>query len=125
MTRILSIEPELGTAFAGLLARRLFRSSKRMSTSIVYPLEYNLLQALLARLHGHERIGPIEDAMEYNPDIRPLLRKELAEYLGHSERHINRILHELVHERIVTVDGQVILGVDKTGAMKRLLELEE
>lgn len=125
MARMLRVEPGLGEAFAGLIARRLYRSSRRMSTSIAYPLEYNLLQALLARLDGHQPLGLIEDAMDYSLDLRPLTRKDLAEYLGHSERHINRVLRALAEEGIVSLDSQMIHAVEKERASQRLLELED
>lgn len=118
----LAREPRLGAAFAALLARRLLKASQRMSSGLGYPLEYALLEAALAKLAAG---GPtaIEDAM--GPDARgPLLKRDLASYLGLSERHVSRLVKALAARGILRLDKGAVVGVDQTAARRRLDELE-
>lgn len=122
MGLVLEREPRLGPAFASLLARRLLRASQRMSSGLGYPLEHALLEASLAKLAPG---GPkaIEDAM--GPDARgPLLKRDLASYLGLTERHVSRLLKALAARGILRLDKGTVLGIDERAARRRLEELE-
>lgn len=122
MGLVLEREPRLGAAFASLLARRLLKASQRMSSGLGYPLEHALLEAALAKLAAG---GPsaIEDAM--GPDARgPLLKRDLASYLGLSERHASRLVKALGARGILRLEKGAVVGIDEKAARRRLLELE-
>lgn len=122
MGSALAREPRLGAAFASLMARRLLKASQRMSSGLGYPLEHALLEAALAKLSAG---GPkaIEDAM--GPDARgPLLKRDLASYLGLSERHVSRLVKALAARGILRLDTGAVIGVDERAARRRIEELE-
>ena len=93
-----------------------------MSSGLGYPLEHALLEAALAKLSAG---GPkaIEDAM--GPDARgPLLKRDLASYLGLSERHVSRLVKALAARGILRLDTGAVIGVDERAARRRIEELE-
>jgi CRP-like cAMP-binding protein len=109
---MVAVDPAFSMSLARVLAVRLYRSSQRLSAGIAYPLEYSLLKAVLARLDAPD-------------DGRPLSKRDLAEYLGHTERHVNRILKSLEASGTLTiVEGNVAL-LSIESARRRMTELEE
>lgn len=111
LDRMVRLDYRLPLAFARILAQRLHRSSQRLAAGLAYPLEYCLLKALLGRLDS--------------PDAeRPILRRELAGYLGHTERHVNRLLRALEAAGIVLAEGSVVALASPEAARARLLALE-
>ena len=104
MSRLLKVSAGLGSAFAGVLASRLKRSSLRMQTALVFPLEYNLLKAIITRFDS-----PFIEGSAIH-------KSELAEYLGGTERHLNRILRELAEQGVITLSGANITAVNKSKA---------
>ncbi|MBU0927985.1 MAG: Crp/Fnr family transcriptional regulator [Spirochaetes bacterium] len=112
LDRMVAADSRLPLAFARVLAVRLYRSSRRLSEGIAYPLEYSLLKAVFARLDAPD-------------DGRPLSKRDLAEYLGHTERHVNRLLRSLEEAGALSVrDGSVAIG-DEAIARRRMERLEE
>jgi|GEM_PF-1040815 len=75
---------------------RLQKISARAAMHLIYPLEYSVLKY-------------IKDAVHASP-VKTLLvsKKELAEYLGTSQRSINRILKKLQEQEILSVSGNEI-----------------
>ncbi|PKL24415.1 MAG: hypothetical protein CVV47_08160 [Spirochaetae bacterium HGW-Spirochaetae-3] len=112
LDRMVAADYRLPLAFARVLAVRLYRSSQRLSVGVAYPLEYCLLKAVLARLDAPD-------------DGRPLSKRDLAGYLGHTERHVNRLLRDLEYAGILSVDGGVVSVADPVLVRRRLDELEE
>jgi len=111
LDRMVRLDYRLPLAFARILAQRLHRSSQRLTAGLAYPLEYCLLKALLGRLDS--------------PDAsRPILRRELAGYLGHTERHVNRLLRSLEAAGVVSAAGAVVALADPEAARARLADLE-
>jgi len=111
LDRMVAADHRLPLAFARLLAVRLYRSSQRLSVGVAYPLEYCLLKAVLARLDA--------------PDgIRPLSKRDLAGYLGHTERHVNRLLRDLESAGVLSVDDGVVSIADPVLVRRRLDDFE-
>lgn len=79
--QLLEQEPRLGLALARTMARRYHRDFQRTSLRITHRLAHSVLRICLSLM---ERPG------------QPRLRKrDLADYLATSERHLNRVLKEL------------------------------
>jgi CRP/FNR family putative post-exponential-phase nitrogen-starvation transcriptional regulator len=76
-------EPRLAVALATTMARRYHREVARSSERIAYPVAYNVLRICLARMRDHG-----------DPRIQ-FPKHDLAEYLGTSARHLNRVLKTL------------------------------
>jgi CRP-like cAMP-binding protein len=104
-------DPAFAMSLARVLAERLYRSSLRLSAGLAYPLEYSLLKAVLARLDSPD-------------DARPLSKRELVEYLGHTERHVNRLLRSLEDAGVLSVDEGSVAVVDARLARRRMERLE-
>ncbi len=104
-------DPALAIALAGILASRLFRSSERMSAAMVYPLEYNLLKALSLRMNAS------------TTGVACLSKHDLADYLGHTERHLNRLLKSLAEKGIAATERGMVRLVDARKAHARMAEL--
>ena len=112
LDRMVAVDPAFSMSLARVLAVRLYRSSQRLSAGMAYPLEYNLLKAVLARLDSPD-------------EGRPLPKRDLVEYLGHTERHVNRILKSLeAAGALAIVQGNVAL-ISIDSARRRMTELEE
>jgi len=109
---MVAADAALPLALARVLAVRLYRSSQRLSAGIAYPLEYSLLKAVIARLDAPD-------------DGRPLSKRDLAEYLGHTERHVNRILRSLEAGGILAVEDGLVAVLAPDLARRRMAELEE
>jgi CRP-like cAMP-binding protein len=93
LDRLLEQEPALCRGLATILAQRYYRDFRRSSDRITYPIAYNVLRICLALLTGPEKRLP---------------KRDLAEYLGTSERHLNRVLKELSAQGAVeTGPGEV------------------
>lgn len=112
LDRMVAADYRLPLAFARLLAVRLYRSSQRLSVGVAYPLEYCLLKAVQARLDSPD-------------DARPLSKRDLAGYLGHTERHVNRLLRDLEAVGALAVDDGVVSIADPVLVRRRLDEFEE
>jgi CRP-like cAMP-binding protein len=81
---LLAKEPRLAIALATTMARRYHRDVARSSERVAYPVAYNVLRICLARMRD-----------QGDSSIR-LPKRDLAEYLGTSGRHLNRVLKTLV-----------------------------
>lgn len=81
---LLAKEPRLAIALATTMARRYHHDIARSAARIAYPVADNALRICLAHMrdHGDARIQ--------------LSKHDLAEYLGTSVRHLNRVLKQLV-----------------------------
>lgn len=93
---LLAREPRLAIALATTMARRYHRDVARSAEQIAYPVAYNVLRICLARMreHGDARIG--------------LPKHDLADYLGTSVRHLNRVLKSLAGRGAIELGpGQV------------------
>jgi len=75
---------------------RLQKISARAAMHLIYPLEYSVLKYIKDAVHASS--------------VKTLLmsKKELAEYLGTSQRSINRILKKLQEQEILSVSGNEI-----------------
>ncbi|HET7501741.1 MAG TPA: Crp/Fnr family transcriptional regulator [Kofleriaceae bacterium] len=93
---LLATEPRLAIALATTMARRYYRDVERSSARISYPVAHNVLQICLA--HAAERGDPC---------IR-LRKQDLAEHVGTSGRHLNRVLKQLaIRGAIEVAPGEV------------------
>lgn len=80
---LLAKEPRLAIALATTMARRYHHHVARSSQQIAYPVADNALRICLAHMRDHG-----------DPRIQ-LSKHDLAEYLGTSVRHLNRVLRQL------------------------------
>jgi CRP-like cAMP-binding protein len=103
---LLAGEPRLAIALATTMARRYHRDVARSSERISYPVVYNVLRICLARAH---------DAGD--PRIQ-LSKHDLAEYLGTSGRHLNRVLKELAGRGAIELAPGKIRRVDPAVARR-------
>lgn len=81
---LLAKEPRLAIALATMMARRYHGDVARSSERTAYPVAHNVLRICLARMRDRG-----------DPAIQ-LPKQDLAEYLGTSVRHLNRVLKALV-----------------------------
>lgn len=81
---LLAKEPGLAIALATTMARRYHAEVARSSERITYPVAHNVLRICLAHMRDRG-----------DPSIQ-LPKQDLAEYLGTSLRHLNRVLKALV-----------------------------
>jgi CRP-like cAMP-binding protein len=81
---LLAKEPRLALGLATTMARRYHRDVARSSERIAYPVAHNVLRICLARMRDQS------DAQIELP------KRDLAEHLGTSGRHLNRVLKALV-----------------------------
>ena len=89
--------------FGRILAEHLRENAERLSRRAAYPVEYNALVAVLSRL-GVDR---------------SLSKADLAEYLGVSARHADRVLARLSAEGAIRVDKGGVSAADE-GIARRL-----
>ena len=107
LQRLLDQEPRLGLALARTMARRYHRDFLRSSQRITHRLAHSVLRICLSLM---DRPG------------QPRLRKrDLADYLATSERHLNRVLKELEAQgALETAPGEIrVLHLE---VARRLLE---
>jgi CRP-like cAMP-binding protein len=94
---LLAREPGLAIGLATTMARRYHDELARMAERITYPVAHNVLRICLAHMrdHGDPRIA--------------LPKRDLAEYLGTSARHLNRVLKQLAGRGAIELaPGQVL-----------------
>ncbi len=113
METALQVSPSLCIALARVLAVRLRRSSLRVNAHLLFSLEYNLVKTVLTRF---------DSAL---PEKRTILRSELAEYLGGTERHLNRVLKGLAVKGILALSGPRIECVDAVKGRALLCDYEK
>ncbi|HMG55893.1 MAG TPA: Crp/Fnr family transcriptional regulator [Kofleriaceae bacterium] len=106
---LLAKEPRLAIALATTMARRYHRSVARSSERISYPVADNVLLICLAHMRDHG-----------DPRIQ-LPKHDLAEYLGTSGRHLNRVLKQLAARGAIELAPGQIRSVDP-GVARRLVD---
>jgi len=101
---LLAKQPGLAIGLATIMARRYHGDVARSSERIAYPVAYNVLRICLARMrdHGGPRIA--------------LPKHDLAEYLGTSVRHLNRVLKELAGRGAIELAAGQVRSVDASVA---------
>jgi CRP-like cAMP-binding protein len=97
---LLRKEPQLAIALATTMARRYHRDVERSSERISYPLADNVLRICLSHMRD-----------QGDPRIR-LPKHDLAEYLGTSGRHLNRVLKKLAGRGAIELAPGQIRSVD-------------
>lgn len=110
---LLAKEPRLAIALATTMARRYHQEVARSSQRIAYPVADNALRICLAHMRD-----------QADPRIQ-LSKHDLAEYLGTSVRHLNRVLKqlagrgaiELAPGKIRSVNPDVARRIVDDGAM--------
>ncbi|MBU0956210.1 MAG: Crp/Fnr family transcriptional regulator [Spirochaetes bacterium] len=121
LQRMLAAVPDLFMVLGRRMARRLETATQRLSSSIIYPLEYNLLKAIMVNLQLQKN-GTMAGSTESETLL--VQRRDLCDYLGHTERHISRGLKELAARNIVHNDHGKIILLDEAAARRRMAELE-
>ena len=107
LQQLLEQDPRLGLALARTMAQRYHRDFQRNSSRITHRLAYSVLRICLSLM---ERPG------------QPRLRKrDLADYLATSERHLNRVLKEL-EERGALETGPGEIRAVHVEVARRLME---
>jgi CRP/FNR family putative post-exponential-phase nitrogen-starvation transcriptional regulator len=106
---LLANEPRLAIALATTMARRYHRDVARSSERVAYPVADNVLRICLARMREHE-----------DPRIQ-LPKHDLAEYLGTSVRHLNRVLKQLVGRGAIELAPGQIRSVNP-GVARRIVD---
>jgi CRP-like cAMP-binding protein len=106
---LLAKEPRLAIALATTMARRYHRDVARSSDRISYPVADNVLRICLARMRDHG-----------DPRIR-LPKQDLAEYLGTSGRHLNRVLKQLAGRGAIELAPGQIRSINPSVA-RRLVD---
>jgi CRP-like cAMP-binding protein len=106
---LLANEPRLAIALATTMARRYHREVARSSERIAYPVADNVLRICLARMRDHG-----------DPRIE-LPKRDLAEYLGTSGRHLNRVLKQLVGRGAIELSPGQIRSINP-GVAQRLVD---
>jgi len=106
---VLANEPGLALALAAIMARRYHHEVARAAERIAYPVAYNVLLICLARVHEHG-----------DRRIR-LAKRDLAEYLGTSGRHLNRVLKQLERQGALALAPGQVLSVDP-GVARRIVD---
>jgi len=109
---LLAKEPQLAIALATTMARRYHCDVARSAERIAYPVDHNVLRICLAHMRDRS-----------DPQIR-LSKHDLAEYLGTSARHLNRVLKKLVARgaielapgQVRSIDPDVARGIVDDGA---------
>ncbi len=107
---LLAKEPRLAIALATTMARRYHRAVARSSERIAYPVADNVLRICLARMRDHG-----------DPQIQ-LTKHDLAEYLGTSVRHLNRVLKQLVGRGAIELSPGRIRSVNPVVARRMVDE---
>jgi CRP-like cAMP-binding protein len=110
---LLEKEPRLAIALATTMARRYHHDVARSAEQIAYPVAHNALRICLAHMRDHG-----------DPRIQ-LSKHDLAEYLGTSVRHLNRVLKQLASRgaielapgQIRSVNADVAWRIVDDGAM--------
>lgn len=103
---LLGKEPRLAIALATTMAKRYHREVARSSERISYPVADNVLRICLARMRD-----------QGDPRIQ-LPKHDLAEYLGTSARHLNRVLKNLVARGAIELAPGQIRSVDPAVALR-------
>jgi len=108
---LLAKEPRLAIELATTMARRYRRDVARSSERIAYPVAHNVLRICLARMRDQS------DAQIELP------KRDLAEHLGTSGRHLNRVLKALVARGAIELAPGQIRSVHERVA-RRIVEDE-
>jgi CRP-like cAMP-binding protein len=106
---LLANEPRLAIALATTMARRYHRDVARSSERVAYPVAYNVLRICLARMRDHG------DAQIQLP------KRDLADYLGTSGRHLNRVLKALAASGAIELSPGEIRSVSP-GIARRIVD---
>jgi CRP-like cAMP-binding protein len=103
---LLATDPQIAIGLATTMARRYHGDVARSSERITYPIAYNVLRICLARVrdHGDARIR--------------LSKHDLAEYLGTSARHLNRVLKELMNRGALELAPGQVRSIDPAVARR-------
>jgi CRP/FNR family cyclic AMP-dependent transcriptional regulator len=107
---VIAKEPRLAVALATTMARRYHRDVERSSARISYPIAHNVLRICLAR--AVERGGPCIQ----------LRKHDLAEHVGTSGRHLNRVLKELASRGAIDVAPGEVRAVHVEVARRIVME---
>lgn len=103
---LLAREPRLAAGLATTMARRYHRDVARSAEQIAYPVAYNVLRICLAH-------------MREQGDARIQLPKgDLADYLGTSVRHLNRVLKSLVGRGAIQLAPGHVDRIDPAAARR-------
>jgi CRP-like cAMP-binding protein len=108
---LLAKEPRLALGLARTMARRYRSDVARSSERIAYPVAHNVLRICLARMRDQS------DAQIELP------KRDLAEHLGTSGRHLNRVLKALVARGAIELAPGQIRSVN-AGVAQRIVEDE-
>jgi len=97
---LLDKEPQLAIALATTMARRYHHDVARSAEQIAYPVASNALRICLAHMRdrGDARIR--------------LSKHDLAEYLGTSVRHLNRVLKQLAGRGAIELAPGQVRSID-------------
>jgi CRP/FNR family transcriptional regulator len=106
---LLAKDPRLAVGLATTMARRYRRDVARSSERVAYPVAYNVLRICLARMRD-----------QGDPRIE-LPKRDLAEYLGTSGRHLNRVLKTLGARGAIELAPGQIRSVH-AGVARRIVE---
>jgi CRP/FNR family putative post-exponential-phase nitrogen-starvation transcriptional regulator len=106
---LLRKEPQLAIALAAMMARRYHRDVERSSERAAYPVADNVLRICLSHMRD-----------QGDPQIR-LPKHDLAEYLGTSGRHLNRVLKKLAGRGAIELAPGQIRSVDP-GIARRIVD---
>ena len=97
---LLAKEPRLAVGLATIMARRYHSEVARSSERIAYPVDYNVLRICLAHMRDRG-----------DPQIQ-LPKHDLADYLGTSVRHLNRVLKKLEDRGAIELAPGQIRSID-------------
>lgn len=106
---LLAKEPRLAIALATTMARRYHAEVARNAERITYPVAHNALRICLAHMRDHG-----------DPRIE-LPKHDLAEYLGTSGRHLNRVLKQLAARGAIELAPGRVRSVDP-GVARRIVD---
>lgn len=108
---LLRKEPQLAIALATTMARRYHDDVARSSEQISYPVADNVLRICLSHMRD-----------QGDPQIQ-LPKHDLAEYLGTSGRHLNRVLKKLAGRGAIELAPGQVRSVDPAIA-RRIVDEE-
>ena len=108
---LLAKEPRLAVGLARTMAQRYRSDVARSSERIAYPVAHNVLRICLARMR------------DQNDAQIELPKRDLAEHLGTSGRHLNRVLKALVARGAIELAPGQIRSVNADVA-RRIVEDE-
>jgi len=107
LQRLVDQDPRLGLGLARTMAKRYHRDFQRTSLRITHRLAHSVLRICLSLM-----------ARPGQPRLR---KRDLADYLATSERHLNRVLKEL-EERGALETGPGEIRVVHADVARRLME---